>query len=81
MGAIKHQNRLGGDTVRALERNLLNSKHYGPPTLLGSLLVKSSMTHPIPIKPALQGSESVPGGSVVNATIRLIVKEGKKILR
>jgi len=33
-GAIKYQNRLGGDTGRALLRNILNVKHYGPPTLL-----------------------------------------------
>ena len=48
---------------KALERNLLNVEHDRPLPLLTSLLVKSSVSHPNPIKPAFQGVGSVPAGS------------------
>jgi hypothetical protein len=56
-----------GHFQKALERNFLNVKHECPLPRLWrdwtSLLVKSSVTHLNPIKPAFQGVGSVPGGS------------------
>jgi hypothetical protein len=56
-----------GTLKKALERNLLNVKHDYPLSRLWrdwtSLLVKFSVTHPNPIKPAFQVVGSVPGGS------------------
>jgi hypothetical protein len=56
------------DFPKALERNIFNVKHDRPLSRLRrdwtSFLVKSSMIHPNPAKPAFQGVGSVLGGSV-----------------
>ena len=57
-----------GTLEKALERNLLNVEHDRPLSRLRrdwtSLLVKSTVAHPISTKPAFQGVGSVPGGVV-----------------
>ena len=57
-----------GTLEKVLERNLLNVEHDRPLSRLWrdwtSLLVKSTLAHPISTKPAFQGVGSVPGGSV-----------------
>jgi len=53
-----------GTLEKALERNLLKVEHGHRYLCWTSLLVKSTVTHPISMKPAFQGVGSVPGGAV-----------------